>query len=70
MIAKGSTIKIIIESSKNDKAGGPGHGRNACVALAAGSLICHLDADDIMAPNRISSQVKICESEGAFCLVG
>lgn len=37
-----------------------GYGRNKTINQSTGKYICFCDADDIMEPMRISSQLKLC----------
>ena len=49
--------------------GGIGHGKNAAVRQSTGSVLVFLDADDIMTPRRVETQVK-CVLRNRRAIVG
>lgn len=63
-------ISPIIMKSEFTTPKGPGYSRNQCVRLSDGNYICHLDADDIMSPERVQVEYDIAKKEGKDCLVG
>jgi ribonuclease P protein subunit RPP14 len=63
-------VKLVVGSSTEAEARGPGFARNHAYALSSGEYICHLDADDIMASTRIEKQLALAISRGRHCLVG
>jgi glycosyltransferase involved in cell wall biosynthesis len=65
-----SNIRPILGQSEYSCPKGPGFARNRCVNLSEGCYLCHLDADDIMAPNRVQIEVEIAQIKGNDCLVG
>jgi glycosyltransferase involved in cell wall biosynthesis len=63
--AYGSRIRTIRLSEQ----GGPGHARNIGLAAAGGALIQYLDADDYLAPEKITRQYECMQAAGTdMCL--
>lgn len=60
----------IISKSMFESAKGPGYARNQCVRLSNGNYLCHLDADDIMSPERVQIEYNQALLEGDCCLIG
>eukprot|EP00241_Pyramimonas_parkeae_P005522 CAMPEP_0114236750 /NCGR_PEP_ID=MMETSP0058-20121206/7015_1 /TAXON_ID=36894 /ORGANISM="Pyramimonas parkeae, CCMP726" /LENGTH=346 /DNA_ID=CAMNT_0001348729 /DNA_START=155 /DNA_END=1196 /DNA_ORIENTATION=- len=57
----------ITESSPGAPAGGCGKGRNVAIEHSRGDFLCFLDADDIMAPERVEVQLELAQrNEGAL----
>ena len=50
-------ISVIIGMGEENR--GPGYSRNRAAERAQGDVLCHLDADDFMAPDRISLQMEV-----------
>lgn len=44
---------------RSDRAHGPGFARNEAVLLSSGQFLCLLDADDVMAPQRVRLQLEL-----------
>lgn len=65
-----ANILTVIAKSEFSSPKGPGFSRNQCVRLSEGNYLCHLDADDVMSPNRIQIEYEIAQTEGQNCLVG
>eukprot|EP01112_Ceratiomyxa_fruticulosa_P020660 TRINITY_DN7115_c0_g1_i1.p1 TRINITY_DN7115_c0_g1~~TRINITY_DN7115_c0_g1_i1.p1 ORF type:complete len:328 (-),score=60.67 TRINITY_DN7115_c0_g1_i1:119-1102(-) len=68
-------ISVVISEDKQDsesppQAGGVGYARNKAVLNSSGKYLCFLDADDMMYPTRISSQLKAALLNGIDCLIG
>lgn len=68
LTAKG--IALVLGRSTRPAPGGPGFGRNQAVTLSSGVYLCHLDADDVMAPERVHKQYELALLRGDNCLVG
>jgi glycosyltransferase involved in cell wall biosynthesis len=69
-ILEGRGVSVVIRRSSRDKASGPGYGRNQAVEASSGEYLCHLDADDLMAPRRVELQLARARAKGDSCLVG
>lgn len=54
---------------KQPNSGGPAKPRNVGIAAAKGEYIAIFDSDDLMMPNKLSSQIKALETtpDAAFC---
>ncbi|XP_065898682.1 queuosine-tRNA galactosyltransferase-like isoform X3 [Dysidea avara] len=55
-------ISVVLNGHNNDSPKGVGHGRNEAILQSRGRYLCFLDADDIMAPERIELQLKMAET--------
>ncbi|CAM9867567.1 unnamed protein product, partial [Phaeothamnion confervicola] len=56
-------------------AGGPpsgsaGFSRNRCIEVSCGPVICHLDADDAMAPGRVTAQLAALRNPLPAAIIG
>jgi glycosyltransferase involved in cell wall biosynthesis len=65
-----SGVSLVVGQSSEPAARGPGYGRNQAVALSSGTYLCHLDADDLMAPLRVERQYEMALLRGDNCLIG
>jgi len=64
-------ITMIITPGQNPlKPAGPGYGRNRAVRASHGSLLCFLDADDIMFPTRVACQYEAAQTLSENTLIG
>ncbi|CAM9235124.1 unnamed protein product [Ectocarpus fasciculatus] len=63
-------VSFVLRRSTHPAAKGPGYGRNQAVASSSGVYLCHLDADDLMAPTRVEKQYALAVLRGENCLVG
>jgi glycosyltransferase involved in cell wall biosynthesis len=71
----GNSISIIVkeqQAERENRRHGPGYARNEAILASGGELICHLDADDTMTPERISELVKLylLNKRDPLCLMG
>ena len=57
------------DASANVKPGGIGHGKNVAVRRSRGEVLVFLDADDIMTPRRVETQVAVL-LENKHAIVG
>lgn len=57
-------IQLVLVQSEFNKPMGVGFGRNESIKHSSGSYLCFQDVDDIMHPNRISKQLKLCKKYG------
>ena len=65
-----SNIAVSYRKSTMENALGPGFARNEAILHSNGEYLCHLDADDVMYPNRVLYQLQLAKEKGNDCLVG
>jgi glycosyltransferase involved in cell wall biosynthesis len=64
-------VNLHITSNLNGgKPAGPGFGRNRAVRASHGEYICFLDADDVMLPSRIFSQIQAARNLSYNTIIG
>mmetsp|Transcript_29976 Transcript_29976/g.65543 ORF Transcript_29976/g.65543 Transcript_29976/m.65543 type:complete len:182 (+) Transcript_29976:95-640(+) len=54
---------VITHSPPEAPAGGCGKGRNVAIGKCTGKFLCFLDADDVMTPERVETQLELAQAD-------